>query len=307
MKKVLRYIYAAFLSLAFSVHTAHAEQRFVLGSVITHTNDYLVDGQDRWRTASLSVSELWGASFSGQAPRSFGALLEFRTRFEIIAPADLSVPDTGTDRPYVGAISFGIFSHQQRGSIEVISGAELVFIGPSTGVGQLQAWLHKGSAPINPQILQVQLPDALYPTVKVEVGRRFEIAPKLTLRPFSEAQIGVETYARAGFDMVFSANPAQDLRLREGVTGQRLPALHVSGHQSWGLGLGGDITYIVDSKYFRPVGAITFKQTRTRLRAGAFYQGDQLAAFYGVAWLSPEFTTQSEGQFVAALSVSLRF
>jgi len=300
--KILSLIVATLL-----VSPAHAAPRFQLATVITHTNDFFVDGQDRWRTASVSASMLWGPEFTGQAPSSFGALLEVRTRFEMITPANLSLPSTGNDRPYVGAVSIGVISHQQRGAYDISMGAELVILGPSTGVSQLQGWLHARMAPINPLLLEGQLADAVHPTLNLEIARRFQLAPTLNLRPFAEVQIGIETYARTGFDLTFSNQKPQDLRLREVVTGQRLPALHSWGQRSWGLGLGGDIAYVTDSQYFRPSDGLSVNQTRARLRAGAFYQGDKLDAFYGVSWLSPEFSAQEEGQFVAALSVSLRF
>lgn len=304
MNRFLAVILAVVLALPAATR---AERRFALAEVITHTNDFFVDGQDRWRTASVSASILRGPEFSGQAPAEFGALIEIRTRLEMIAPANLSLPDPGDDRPYVGAISLGVFSHQRRKDLEFSAGAELVIIGPSTGVSQVQNWLHEGMAPINQTLLAGQLADAVHPTLNFEIAQNMQLSPKLNLRPFFEAQAGVETYARAGFDLTFSTTPPQDLRLREVVTGQRVPALHMWGQRSWGLGLGGDVTYVASSAYFGRDSGLTPAPIRARLRAGAFYQGDRLDAFYGVSWLSPEFTTQHEGQLVATLSVSLRF
>lgn len=296
---------AAFVALAGA--PLEAAPRFRLATVITHTNDFFVDGQDRWRTASVSASVLWGPEFSGQAPSEFGALLEARTRFEMIAPANLSLPDPSGDRPYVGALALGVFSHQKIKNTELSLGADLVLLGPSTGVSQLQTWLHQRIAPINPLLLESQIADAVYPTVSAEIARSYALSPNLAVRPFFAAQIGVETFARAGFDLTIGTRPPQDLRLREPVTGQRIPALHVWGQRSWGLGLGADLAYIADSHYFRASDGLAIEPLRTRLKAGAFYQGDRLDAFYGVSWLSPEFSTQSGGQLVAALSVSLRF
>lgn len=304
---MLKYLPVIAAMLMQASSPARATPRFQLATVITHTNDFFVDGQDRWRTASVSASMLWGPEFTGHAPSEFGALLEVRTRFEMITPANLSLPNPRNDRPYVGAVSIGVFSHQQRGAYDISVGAELVILGPSTGVSQLQGWLHARMAPINPLLLEGQLADAVHPTLSLEIARRFPLAPRLSFRPFIEAQLGIETYARTGFDLTFSTQKPQDLRIREVVTGQRLPALHTWGQRSWGLGLGGDIAYVADSHYFRASDGLTIAQTRTRLRAGAFYQGDRLDAFYGVSWLSPEFTAQEEGQLVAALSVSLRF
>lgn len=304
MNLLSRIVLAAVVVLAAPVQ---ADPRFVLAEVITHTNDFFVDGQDRWRTASLSASILRGPEFDGQAPSKFGALLEIRTRIEMITPADLSQPDPGEDRPYVGAISLGVFSHQRRHNLDITAGAELVIIGPSTGVSQIQSWLHARMDPINPILLAGQLADAVHPTLSVEVAQNLQLTPLANLRPFAELQAGVETYARAGIDLTFSTKPPQDLRVREVVTGQRIPALHMWGTRSWGLGLGGDVTYVANSQYFSGSSGPQPMPVRTRLRAGAFYQGDKLDAFYGLSWLSPEFSDQSEGQSVAALSVSLRF
>ncbi len=89
---------------------AQAQERQVLGWGRFVSNDATGDGQDRWRTGSYSLSLLRGPEWSGALPAQPGVILEYRLRAEAIAPESLTKANPA-DRPYVGALSFGLHSH----------------------------------------------------------------------------------------------------------------------------------------------------------------------------------------------------
>lgn len=294
----------AFLSLIPAAVSAQ-EQRVTLGWGRLFTNDIFGDGRDRWRSGSYSVSRVRGTEWSGSLPTTPGALLEFRAAGETIAPADLLVADPN-DRRFVGALTFGMHTHFDWNGIETSLGANMVITGPQTGASDLQSKIHDLLGLGEPQVYDSQIDDAFYPTAVAEMGRRIPLA-KAEIRPFVEAQAGVETFVRVGADLSFGGFTREALMLRDGPSGQLYRA--VSGSRAAGLSLvmGGDIARVFDSHYFLSGDAAQPTDTRSRLRAGMHWQGDQSEAFYGVTWLGKEFTTQPESQVVGSVNLRLKF
>lgn len=284
---------------------AQAQECEALGWGHVFTNDGIGDGQDRWRTVGLSLSHLRGPEWSGQLPESPGALLEFRARAEILAPANLASPAPG-DRRYAGVLSFGLHTHFQHAGWQSSLGIDLALTGPQTGLGNLQDAIHDalGVAVPAADLLDDQIPDALHPTLVYETGRELPLGAA-TLRPFVEAQAGIETFARIGFDLVVGRFGQGGLLLREASTGQRYAAL--PGAPGLSLTLGGDTAHVFDSALF-PKDGPEVLESRHRLRAGLAWQGGTGAqAFYGLTWLSEEFEGQDEGQILGTLSLKLQF
>jgi len=302
---LLRYLRLALLGFCLSTSAAQATPRFLLGESVTHTNDIIGDGKDRWRTATVDISYFFGPA-AETLPGRFGPFIELRARLEMINPEFVALPYPPNDRPYAGVLSFGIASHMRQQNTEHSLGFDLVMVGPSTGVSSLQNWVHTFQNPINPQIIQDQLPDAIYPTLSYEFAKVYG-AGTTALRPFADLQIGVETFARAGFDLTFARAPEQGFRVRNSLTGQRVPALNPKGTRQLSLGVGADIAYVFSSAYLPATSGVAPRPFRTRLRAGAFYQSRKFDLFYGATWLSPEFTTQREGQIIGAFSLGVRF
>lgn len=285
---------------------AHAGPRVPLGVSVTHTNDIIGDGQDRWRSATEDVSYLYGPKAMQALPARFGSLIELRARMEMITPEKLAQPHPLNERPYAGVLSFGAVTHKRQRNTEQSLGFDLVMIGPSTGASSIQTWVHTNMNHINPQIIADQLPDALYPTLSYEYAKVFSTG-KAALRPFADMQIGVETFIRAGVDLTFARQPDMGIRLRNSLTGQRVPALNPGGQRQLSLGLGADVAYVVNSAYLPAARGVTPSRIRTRLRAGVFYQSRKFDLFYGASWHSSEFTTQREGQVIGAVSLGVRF
>ena len=285
---------------------ALAQDRVTLGWGRLFSNDAIGDGADRWRTGAYAVSMIRGTRWDGRLPDAPGQMLEFRLRSDTIAPENLEAPAT-IDRRYAGAISLGLHSQFAPGGFEADVGADLVFVGPQTGVGRFQSWVHGALGMGEVGALDDQIEDAVYPTVSGELARRFALGDRVEVRPFVEARAGDETLLRAGGDLVIGGFGRNDLMLRDVATGQRFRGVAGSALSGVSVVLGGDIARVFDSVYLPDGEAVTASDTRHRLRAGVHWQGAKSSLFYGVTYLSPEFDEQSEGQITGALSLNLRF
>lgn len=291
---------AVIISLTSSVLAA---DRTTLGWGRLFTNDFLGDGEDRWRSGSYAISMIRGPSWRERAPQRFGSLIEYRFRSEIIAPAEVTNPDPA-DRRYVGALSLGAHTHFSRGGYDLTAGIDLVFVGPQTHVDELQEELHDLLGAPRPNVSGFQVPDAVYPTVQLEASREIGGPGGLRARPFVALEVGAETLARAGVDVTLGRFGERDLLLRDTVSGQLYTGVSGSKPLGWSLVVGGDIAAVADSRYLATPG-ISQEDIRRRLRLGVHGQWRAGAAFFGLTYLSPEFEGQSDGQVVG--SINLRF
>lgn len=271
------------------------------------SNDALGDGQDRWRTGALSLSQSFGPGWRGTAPGEPGRLLELRFRAEILQPGNLMRYDP-TDRRYAGIVSLGLHNHVQRGGNEITFGGDLVLIGPQTRMDDVQSALHGlvGGAEPSTAVRAAQIDDRLRPTAVLEYGRRFGLAPTVTLRPFAEARLGDESLARFGADLVLGTLGQGGLRARDAATGHRYDLVPGDG-AGLSLIVGGDTAYVTDSVYLPSGNVPALSGRRDRLRAGLSYSSGDVSMFYGVTWLGEEYDTQPQGQLIGSLQVQLRF
>lgn len=266
-------------------------------------NDALGDGRDRWRTGAYTVSLIRGTEFSGKLPSRLGDLLEWRLHTEILAPANLAAPKAN-DRRYAGVLSLGLHAQSDWQGLEVALGADLVGLGPMTGVAQVQTWVHN-ALDIDEPNTKNQLPNRIVPTVSAEIARNLDLGP-LRLRPFAGASVGIENLLRAGFDVTLGAFGRDAVMVRDTGTGQRYRAAPSGLVPGFSLVAGGDVARVYGSQLL-PEGGVAHEPERRRLRAGIHWQGQRASAFYGLTWLSREFIGQSEDQVLGSLSVNLRF
>ena len=306
MLKMIKTPFAVLLLCLSCALPAMAQDRVTLGWGRMFSNDALGDGHDRWRTGSYSVSRIRGYSWPGDLPQNFGDILEFRARAETIAPSSLTTPALG-DRRYAGVLSFGMHTHFGWHGNDVALGADLAFVGPQTGISGFQGFVHNLFGMDKPTVYDAQLGNAIYPVLVAELGRTVEIGANTRLRPFVEAQAGLETFVRVGGDLVIGQFGAGDLMLRDAATGQRFRAIDGLPAAGISLVLGGDITQIFASKLLPNGDDATPTDTRTRLRAGVHWQGEKASAFYGLSYLGREFDQQAEGQVLGSLSLNLKF
>jgi hypothetical protein len=308
MRAILALLAGVFLTLAPAFaqdRPAFAQDRFVLGHARLFSNDALGDGEDRWRSGSYMVSQLRGTAWNG-SPGAFGDILEYRLRSEIISPANLQ-RQSPNDRRFAGVIGLGLHSHFALGRAEARLGGELVFTGPQTGVGAFQREVHELLNMSPPGVLGSQIGNRVFPTLSAEIGRSFALTDRVALRPFAEAQAGVENLLRVGGDLTIGTTWAGSLMVRDPVTGHRVEGITGTGGQGISLTLGGDVAHVADSRLLPRSGPTAPTDTRARLRAGLHWQGEKSDVFYGVTWLGKEFDSQSEEQLVGSLRLRLRF
>ena len=291
--------------IAALVSPAGAQERRALGGVGVFTNDYLGDRKDRWRTAALTRSEFRGTPWQGQIPED-GMITEFRLRMEMIAPTRIwTAPEPG-ERPFVGLIAPGAFAHFRRGATEFRLGAEAVFIGPQTGIAGLLDSAHDTFGFKDPQALSAEIGDAILPTGIAGVARPITHGTAL-LRPFARASLGAETTATLGFDLILGAGGATSLFARDPVTGHLIAAARATDAPGLTFSAGADLTAIFGSHLLPGGQGYETEPARLRLRAGL--DADILGwdIFYGLTYLGPEYSTQSEGQTVGSIAMFLRF
>ena len=285
-----------------------AQDRETLGYGRLFTNDFFGDTQDRWRSGSYAFSIVRGADWTGDLATTSGPILEYRLRSEIIAPQELNGPGSN-DRAYVGALSAGIHTHFARGGAEISTGVNLVAVGPQTGIADMQDWFHDVvSAPnISNAVLANQVPNAVYPTALAQLVYPVQMSDRVTLRPFVEAQYGVEDILRVGADVTVGELFKGDLWLRDSATGQLYSGIEYDTPGT-GFVFGADYAIIGDSAYFPTSFGTIAEEERFRARAGVHWRfGAGISYFYGVTYLSEEYVGQSEGQIVGSLKLNFNF
>ncbi len=287
---------------------AFSGDRVTLGYGRLLTNDWLGDGLDRWQTGSAMISMLRGpAGLQSFAPE-FGTLLEYRIGSVLIAPASLVHP-AASDRPYAGALSFGVHSHFIEDEYEVSAGVDIVVTGPQTGLADFQTAFHDLVGDVGPSatVLAGQIPDAIHPTALIEVARPLALGKNLTFRPFAQAQIGVESFARLGADLRWGNAWGQGVFVRDTVTGQVYQSARIKPQPGISVLLGGDMARVYNSALLPASDGYQLTQFRSRARLGLHLQGEKASVFYGVTWLGREFSAQPEGQVVGAVRFGVNF
>lgn len=287
---------------------AVAQDRETLGFGRLFNNDFFGDNDDRWRTGSYVFSIVRGPEWQGARPTAPGALLEYRLRGEIIAPSELNGSESD-DRAYVGALSAGVHTHFRRGGANISAGVDLVVTGSQTGLDDLQDNFHDlVSAPsLGESVRDNQIDNNVYPTALAELSYPVVMNDRMMLRPFVEAQYGVEDFIRVGADFMFGQTLQQDLWLRDGASGQLYSGVE-SGASGLGFVIGADYAYVDDSEYFPSSFGAEVSDDRFRARAGMHYRlGDGISYFYGITYLGEEFEGQDGGQFIGSLRLNFNF
>lgn len=297
-----------FCALLMASAPALAAERVSLGFGRLLTNDMLGDGKDRWRTGSYVLSIVRGRkAWDGKRPENFGDIIEYRIRGEVFAPASITAPVAG-DRRFAGAWSLGAHTHFARGNFQISTGIDVVMTGKQTLLGEMQRGFHDllGTGEPSAAMLGNQIGNGFHPTVSFEINRRVLLSDTVFLRPFIEARIGDEDLIRIGGDVLFGRVAQNDLLLRDVSTGQLY-----RGTRSDDVGLsfllGGDIAKVYDSIYLPASSGYTLTDTRSRLRGGLEWRDGNRSVFYGITWLSEEFTAQPEGQILGSVSLHWKF
>ncbi|MFD1808334.1 hypothetical protein ACFSHQ_09965 [Gemmobacter lanyuensis] len=109
-------------------------------------------------------------------------------------------------------------------------------------------------------MLGSQIPDGVHPTANLEIGKDLTLGSAV-VRPFLEAQVGVEDYLRVGADVILGRFGRDGLFTRDTVTGHRVLGISALPEQGISLTLGGDVARVFDSVYLPDFGPATLKGT----------------------------------------------
>lgn len=299
---MLRSLIVAALLLAAP---AAAQERETLGFGRLFSNDFFGDGHDRWRTGSYQWSLIRGPGWDGSRPEALGEIVEYRFRSDILAPG--RVVRGTVDRPYVGALSFGLHSHAALGAFDISLGADIVALGPQTGLAEAQEWYHDLMGLSQVKGTESQIADAFRLAGTAEAAFPLRLSDRALLRPFAEVQAGVEDTLRIGADVMLGRVGQADLLTRDATTGHLIRAIE---GPATGLAFtaGADWTLVGDSLYLPADEGFAALDERWRLRAGVHWQmAPRTSFFYGATWLSEEFAGQPEGQLLGSLKLNFNF
>jgi hypothetical protein len=281
--------------------------RGYLGNGRLFTNDYLGDGEDRWRTGSYAMSFMFGPDGTLDLPQKPGDLVELRYSGRLLAPANLRHAAPG-DRRYAGIATLGLYTHWALENAEFSLGAEAVVSGPISGVPWIQMTLHDliGIAGPSHETQANQIPNGLRGAVNGEVAYRFNLPNGMVLRPYMEARTGDVTLARVGADLFFGNNFSRGVLARDYSTGQLYQTLPELPPPGMSFVVGADTAKVFSSAWL-PEPGYTLTPFWNRARAGMFWQGNVVGVFYGATWTGPEFTAQPEGQVLGSVTIQLSF
>jgi Outer membrane protein LpxR len=305
MMRVLGRAGVLLIFMAMLPQTVVAEGRETLGQARLFTNDLIGDGRDRWRSGAYSVSTVRGPEWTGRLPLRMGQVMEYRFRGETITPANMNAPAAG-DRLYVGVLSVGAHTYFDWNDYEVSAGADIMVMGERSGVRRVQEVVHDLFSVPGSNVQNFQVESGVYLNGTLEIGREIGIGPA-RLRPFLELQAGVETLARAGFDLTIGDYGLGGLRLRDSTTGQRISAIDGGVDSGFSFLVGGDAAYVDSSRYLPSDQGYEVEEMRYRLRAGVNYAFGSSNVFYGLTFLSEEFVGQPRGQTVGSVSFGIEF
>jgi len=289
---------------------AGAEDFGYLGRMTFSTNDTFGDGGDRWQTNGKTLSLMFGREGVEGLPSQPGRLIEFRARAQLITPDDYAAP-AAWDRPAAAVLTTTLNTHFETAGYEFSVGAGVAFTGPQTHPFDIQEIIHgikPWADPFVPDaVLNDQIANGFYPTLLGEAGRPFALSDRVTIRPFVEAQAGVESFARVGADIRIGDGWDGATLLRDATTGFAYHGFDPGARSGLSVVLGADTARVFSSALLPAADGYRLTSQRHRLRGGLLFEHERLSVFYGASWLSPEFAAQPSGQITAATKFKIRF
>lgn len=303
MRTLLQILISCFM---FNAGPATALDRNFMGMGFLLNNDYLGDGHDRWRTGSINLSFAWK-----HEPTIWGnftstkEFVELRLRAEAITPSSLASPQED-DRLYAGVTSVGIHKHIDFNSSKLSLGIDLVAVGSSTGISRVQREIHDFLSKDDFGVTE-EVKNGIHPTALAEFSRGFEFGDLANVQPFIEIQSGIESFARLGVDVEFFNLKNRCPKVRDSTTGHEYFLGNCRGGVGSSVVLSGDVARVFKSRLLPSNQEFKVSNPRVRLRAGFGKYGKDGSFFYGLTWLSREFSSQSQAQVIGSVSINIYF
>ena len=225
--------------------------------------------------------------------------VELRTHFEVVAPSNLQAED-GRDRPWGGAISFGIHSTLRYGQLHMCLGPNVHFIGKLSGFTQFQQDLHKGLGikHAGDAVVNNQIKYETFIGGAAEVSYPIGVMGLMQARPFGEMRTRLEDVALVGVDVYFGAVDSTPAMSRESVTGHRYP-VNVEHAQDRGMlfSPGYDHTQMKKLRFLQLDLNASHEPARSRIRMGMTFKSGSWSVFRGLTIMGKESRDQDANRF----------
>ena len=290
-------------------------------------NDWLGDGNDRYKSAGLTQSWVIPESRISEERWIDGhaSALELQIRGFIATPDNTEIGGAPGDRPFAQYAAAGAYLRtverprrigaQTMYWQETRAGVEIGYQGEPLPFFEIMESIHgQGGVLVTPtNTIDGELLANLEARQTLRIHMDLSDSD-LEFAPYVQASVGMrENSARLGMDVIYG----EDL---EGRTWNHDPAIGTmmpgaSGPSKgfyWALWFGGDVGYVatdafLDGGFDGDGPSVRKERVTTRFRTGFLFGYDPVAIAYSVTWLSPEFANQPQGQLVGALTVKYRF
>lgn len=297
-------------------------------------NDFLADGQDRWKSGGVTQSftlpervfdtQPWTPWLDGRASG-----IELSARGLVITPDNTAAAGYNpNDRPYAQYLGLGLYLRSDarprpapRGTtleVEDRVGAEIGWIGEPLFLFDTQDQLHEmlGMDPTNVSD-ENSVENKILLNLQARRTWRFhrDTGPAdVEWAPYLDGSAGLrENSLRAGANIFIGNELAgrswnMDPAIGAVIPGARPPREGVD----WAFFLGGDVGYVASDALlgggpFASGPQIDPEPLVARARAGVVVGYGRLSVTYGLNWLSPEFEGQGAGQLIGSVAVKLPF
>lgn len=292
-------------------------------------NDRLGDGGDRYKTGGLTQSWVIPQSVLSEEPWIPGhaSAVEVQGRGYIATPDNTTNPVPG-DRPYAQYVGIGAYLRTASTATfigpdrwmttENRVGVEVGFQGDPLPLFEIQDAIHDMSGMGRMAMSSTNtLPSELLVNLDAKRTWRYHLDfgnHEFEFAPYAMGSVGMrETSMRAGFDMIVGSA----LTARTWNHDQSMGALIPGGSKPrdgfhWTAWAGADAGLIfadalLDGGFGGNGPGVDREQSSVRARAGLMLEYNNVALAYSATYLSPEFSAQSDGQLIGAVSLKIRF
>lgn len=297
-------------------------------------NDFLVDGQDRWKSGGITQSYTVPERVFETQPwtpwrddRASG--IEVQLRGLVVTPDNTAAPRLGPeDRPYAQYLGLGGYLRSDTRprpaplgttmGIEDRVGVELGWIGEPLFFFDAQDQLHGMIGMGETHATEGNtVGDGVLANLEARRTLRFHRdmgAADVALAPYVDLSLGMrQTSARVGVNGFVGDDLSARHWNMDSATGAVIPgAWQARPGPHWALFAGADIGAVANDALLGGTAGLSGPSAEpepvvARARAGLVVGWGRVAVSYGVAWLSPEFEGQGDGQLIGAVAVKLPF
>lgn len=297
-------------------------------------NDFLVDGQDRWKSGGVTQSYTLPERVFDTRPwtpwrdgRASG--IEVQVRGLVVTPDNTAAPELGPeDRPYAQYLGIGGYLRSDARprpaplgttmGVEDRVGVEVGWIGEPLFFFDAQDRLHDVIGMGETHSTEANsVGDGFLANIEARRTLRFHRdmgAADVALAPYVDLSLGMrQTAARAGVNGFVGGDLSARHWNMDPATGAVIPgAWQARPGLHWAVYAGADVGAVANDALLGGTAGLSGPSADpetvvARARAGLVVGWGRVAVSYGLAWMSPEFEGQDEGQLVGAVSVKLPF